>query len=222
MSRIKLGTSLSRRALVSNPNKIHGIIESAFADKRREGKATTLWRIDRLAGEDYLLILSEHSPNLSDAVRQLSDYSTAETIDYDRYLVKIEAGRRYRFRLLANPVFRDSKTGKLKSIAGIAERDEQDIAVAGLSCKSQTEWLLSRAGRLGFETSGGEFNVIKSGWLDFYKGGGDSKRNRVQIKTALYEGVLLVTDAERFRDTLKCGVGREKAYGCGLMTVIEV
>ena len=36
-----------------------------------------------------------------------------------------------------------------------------------------------------------------------------------------YEGVLQVTDAERFRAMLCQGMGRGKAYGLGLMTVMR-
>ena len=35
-----------------------------------------------------------------------------------------------------------------------------------------------------------------------------------------FEGMLKVTDAELFRKTLREGIGKEKAYGCGLMTVL--
>jgi len=35
-----------------------------------------------------------------------------------------------------------------------------------------------------------------------------------------YEGILTVTDKERFRKTLIEGIGREKAYGMGLLTVV--
>lgn len=36
-----------------------------------------------------------------------------------------------------------------------------------------------------------------------------------------YEGVLQVTDAEQFRALLCQGMGRGKAYGLGLMTVMR-
>ena len=36
-----------------------------------------------------------------------------------------------------------------------------------------------------------------------------------------YEGVLQVTDAEAFCRLLTNGIGRGKAYGLGLMTVLQ-
>ena len=36
-----------------------------------------------------------------------------------------------------------------------------------------------------------------------------------------YEGMLTVTDAELFRQALTQGIGREKAYGMGLLTIMR-
>jgi CRISPR system Cascade subunit CasE len=212
MSQIKPGKSLAVRSILSNPNKIHGIIERSFAGER-EG---ALWRIDTLCGEDIVLILSNHKPDLTNAETQLESIS-AKTIDYDRFLESIKENTHYRFRLAANPVFRDNKTKKLVAIAGVNERDEHDIK-SGLSKRSQTEWLSERAERNGFELTADEFNVVRSSYLDFYKNG---KKDHVRIKLAVFEGILRVSDTGLFRNALMCGIGREKAYGCGLLTVMK-
>ena len=38
----------------------------------------------------------------------------------------------------------------------------------------------------------------------------------------VYEGLLQVTDEENFRKILVEGLGREKAFGCGLLTVMRI
>ncbi|MCI5956432.1 MAG: type I-E CRISPR-associated protein Cas6/Cse3/CasE [Clostridiales bacterium] len=43
----------------------------------------------------------------------------------------------------------------------------------------------------------------------------------VSLQAATFEGLLTVTDAERFRRTLTEGVGRGKAYGLGLLTIVR-
>ncbi|MCI5760847.1 MAG: type I-E CRISPR-associated protein Cas6/Cse3/CasE, partial [Ligilactobacillus agilis] len=43
---------------------------------------------------------------------------------------------------------------------------------------------------------------------------------RVNLSKATFEGVLTVTDLEAFKKTLTRGIGREKAYGMGMLTVI--
>ena len=44
---------------------------------------------------------------------------------------------------------------------------------------------------------------------------------KVAVKKVTYEGVLQVTDPEQFRALLCQGMGRGKAYGLGLMTVMR-
>ncbi|EXU63555.1 CRISPR-associated protein Cse3 [Streptomyces sp. PRh5] len=60
--------------------------------------------------------------------------------------------------------------------------------------------------------------------LSFPKQGPDntSKRHRVTLVTVTYDGRLTVTDADRFRATLTQGLGKAKAYGCGLMTLVPL
>ena len=46
--------------------------------------------------------------------------------------------------------------------------------------------------------------------------------NRVTINRTVYEGVARVTDPDALRHALVAGIGRSKAYGCGLMTLARV
>ena len=40
------------------------------------------------------------------------------------------------------------------------------------------------------------------------------------VKTVDFVGYLEITDLPKFKKALVNGIGREKAYGCGLLTVI--
>jgi CRISPR system Cascade subunit CasE len=62
-------------------------------------------------------------------------------------------------------------------------------------------------------------SIEEVSWHQFYKGG-DSRR-RVSLLAVTFEGKLVVTDAAMFRETLVQGIGRGKAYGMGMMTVIR-
>jgi CRISPR system Cascade subunit CasE len=44
----------------------------------------------------------------------------------------------------------------------------------------------------------------------------------IRLSKATYEGMLRVTNKEIFYHTLTDGIGRKKAYGFGLMTVIPM
>ncbi|MFD5550034.1 type I-E CRISPR-associated protein Cas6/Cse3/CasE, partial [Streptomyces goshikiensis] len=43
--------------------------------------------------------------------------------------------------------------------------------------------------------------------------------NRVPLVTVTFDGCLEVTDPAALRRTLTLGLGKAKAYGCGLMTL---
>ncbi|WP_424887342.1 type I-E CRISPR-associated protein Cas6/Cse3/CasE [Streptomyces sp. XH2] len=43
-------------------------------------------------------------------------------------------------------------------------------------------------------------------------------RQEIQLTQATFDGLLRITDITSFRRTLTQGLGKAKAYGCGLMT----
>ena len=59
---------------------------------------------------------------------------------------------------------------------------------------------------------------MKTKWYTFRKGGAG---NRVTLLSVTYEGVLQVTDPEAFCCALTQGIGRGKAYGMGMLTVVR-
>lgn len=200
---MELDTSKRRCAIaLTAPKLLHGAIESAFPERARK-----LWRIDALSGKQYLLLVSEDKPDLSEAVRQFGTDRGWESRCYDAFLETIHKGDRRRFRLTANPVISKSH--------GTGERG---TVLAHVTFEQQEKWLTDRAEKHGFSLQPDAFSVTHSEWVTFRKG--TDKGRPVCFKSATFEGVLTVTDAELFRQTLCSGIGREKAYGCGMMTVL--
>ena len=80
------------------------------------------------------------------------------------------------------------------------------------------KWLIGQAEKHGFEISNNNLHVMESTWLSF------SKRNERMIRAlaVTYEGILKINDVEKFRSTLIEGLGREKAYGMGLLTIMRI
>lgn len=200
------------RAL-SSPSIFHGAIESSFAGERMRN----LWRIDKLNGQMYLLLLSTAEPDLQSFCEQFGiDGCIAETKNYDGLLEKIKNGDRWRFRLTANPTKAqrvDSGRGRVKACAVINE---------------EKDWLLAKAGKNGFNIESDSFDVTESSWQVFYKK--DQKESaslknrnaRVSLRKVTYEGILEISDAELFKQALVNGIGRGKAYGMGLLTVMHI
>ena len=205
LSRIKLDTSRTEtmRALAS-PSVFHGAIESTDENRMRK-----LWRLDTLYGDQYLLILTEDRLNLESVAKQFGYDSSFESKLYDTLLECITNGNRWQFRLKANPTIQkfDEKKGRGKVLAHITP-------------KHQGEWLKKQAEKNGFALNDDEWLVTGSRWYVFKKN--RNKGDRVKMLAATYEGILTITDAEAFKNALVKGIGREKAFGMGLLTVTRI
>ena len=202
LTRMKMSTENRNvmRALVA-PNIIHGVIESAFPGERKR----RLWRLDHLRDGVYLLLLSEDRPDLSHAAEQFGA-SAWETVPYEPLLDRIERGSRWHFRLVANPTVSrsqgENKRGKI---------------YAHSTVYYQRQWLLKKAEKNGFALEEDSIDVTKSQWFRFRKKEEGQMLSLLQVS---YEGVLTVTDPEVFKKALTEGIGREKAFGMGLLTII--
>ena len=203
LSRIKLNTSLKKTMqAMSAPNLFHGAIESAeVGDRTRK-----LWRLDTLYGDKYLLVLSEKELNFSAVSEQFGFDSEYECRCYDRLLEKITDGSKWQFRLTANPTIQKS-----------SRENGRGKIFAHITTAHQEEWLKKHSEKNGFSLSDGGWLVTESRWYVFKKN--REQKNKVKLLSVTYEGVLTVTDADAFRNALINGIGREKAYGMGFLTV---
>jgi CRISPR system Cascade subunit CasE len=194
------------KALVS-PNLLHGAIESAFPGER----IRKLWRIDNLGGRCYLLLLSDRKPELSQAAKQFGVPEIDklwETKDYEKLLERIEDNTVWQFRLTANPT---------KCCSG--ENGERGTVRAHITPYYQKKWFLERGEKYGFRVKEADFTVTESSWKRFYKGA--ERKKAVTLLSVSYEGILTVTDSEKFRKALTDGLGRGKAFGMGMLTVVK-
>ncbi len=202
LSRIAIDTKKheAMKALF-NLEKLHGMVEASFSGERHRN----LWRLDQMAGEDYLLLLSHVPPQTNTLPEQIGYAgSNWETKAYDTLLSRISKGTRWNFRLTANPTTaeknEDSKRGTVKAVTITAK---------------QREWLKRQSTEKGFLLQDSQFDVTKSEWKTAKK-----KNAEIKFLAVTFEGVLEVTDPDIFCSTLLSGIGREKAYGMGLLTVV--
>ncbi len=184
-----------------NLEKMHGMIENSFSGEKQRN----LWRIDHLYGKEYLLLLSPVPPQNNTLPDQIGFSGEKwEIKEYGRFLARITEGSKWRFRITANPTvaqaLKEGQRGKVKAIT-VASK--------------QREWLVNQSAKKGFDLQESQFDVVQSEWRMFKKG---KKENRILAVT--YEGILTVSDADFFRQTLQTGIGREKAFGMGLITVV--
>ena len=153
-----------------------------------------LWRLDSLNGKLYLLLLSEALPDLTGLCAQFGTGAAPEMRRYEPLLANPTRTRKDP----ADPLAR----GALKPCYLEAE---------------QEQWLLEQAGKHGFALTEGTFQVTRKQTCHFRKNG----KRPVTLLAVTYEGILQVTDPEAFREMLCQGIGRGKAYGLGLMTILH-
>ncbi|SFM10984.1 type I-E CRISPR-associated protein Cas6/Cse3/CasE [Marinobacter zhejiangensis] len=110
----------------------------------------------------------------------------------------------YRFKVVVNPTRRDSASRKL-----VAVRGRQEVA----------HWFTERAtASWGFEVDPRHLQVEGIGVLRFK----DKEQRQVTIGQAHVQGLLRITDREQFFTSFTQGIGRARAYGCGLLQIVPV
>ncbi|MGL4306376.1 MAG: type I-E CRISPR-associated protein Cas6/Cse3/CasE [Mycobacteriaceae bacterium] len=197
--------------LLGSPQSMHAAVLSSFPPGLLTSENRVLWRVDQFSQHEVNLVLvSPSEPDLTHIVEQ-AGWQTGnpwQTRDYSPLLKKLQEGQQWSFRLTANPVFYARKG------------DWEDTKPVGhLTVKHQEQWLLDRVERLGFQIPDGleeekSFAVVERKSLFFRKGG-----HKVTLTIATFEGILEITDKESFLRSLTAGIGRAKAYGCGLLTI---
>lgn len=206
LSRVEIDTKNRQKMKdLRHLGSYHNWVEHSFPQEFQQGQRLRhLWRIDYLSDKEYLLLLSTDKPDL-DQLETFGVPGTAGTKEYDHFLQQLAEGMVMRFRLTANPSYRDKESGRV---------------YPHVTVDQQKEWLVERAERCGFQfatNSDGEpqFDLVSREWPLLYHG-----KRKIKLSRVSFEGILKITDLDKFKKSLTEGIGREKAYGMGLLTVI--
>lgn len=180
--------------------RIHAMIAACFSQDEKK-----LWRIDSLKGKFWLLLLSE-TPPISDAISEQIGFpgTTWETKDYTPLMERIKDNSVWHFRLTANPTQSipvQGGRGKVKAISVVPK---------------QREWLQRQGEKHGFQVQDDQFDVVANEWKQF-----KHRHEEITLLSTTFEGYLTVTDPQLFCEALTKGIGRGKAYGMGLLTVVS-
>jgi CRISPR system Cascade subunit CasE len=196
---------------LSNAHKLHQRIMQAFPDRQpkhpvaQPDSTPTVgprddWNIlfRQEPDSEVILVQSDLEPDWS-KLREgyLNNWLPPKPFEPDQE--QFAAGRILQFRLRANPSKRDNQT---KKTIGLWHQADQEA------------WLQRQGDRCGFKLHG--IDVIPSPNVFGLKG---DKSAPIRISTALYQGILEVTESELFLAAVHRGIGRGKSYGCGLLSV---
>lgn len=182
-----------------------------------EAERDFLFRQEVREGLPCFFVVSERRPTNDELFR-------IETKDYAPHL---EAGQQLAFSLTANPVVARKMDGKKNSTKHDVWMDAKHEAKnMGLSdekriahCEDRVRrWLITRAEPLGFVIEDQQINVDGYFQHQFYR----RKGRPIRFSSINFGGVLTVVDPNRLLQTLFEGIGRSRAFGCGLMLVRRV
>lgn len=198
---------------------MHRTIMSAFPQVEDGQPARmahgVLWRMDE-ASRGFVLYVQSHAE--PDWNHLPDDYLTepAQVRDLQPVLDAVSPGRHLAFRLTANAtrtVHPDGTPGQRKNGKRIPLRDPQ----------AQIAWLARQGERHGFVlplATNGEPDVIPIP-RPILQGRQtkDNNRHAIRIESVRFDGRLVVTDRDAFLCALQHGVGKARAYGCGLFSL---
>lgn len=208
ISRVEIDTDNRQKIRdLTHLGAFHSWVEDSFPSEAvNSERSRKLWRIDPLNGKIWLLVVSDKEPDLV-RLERYGVSGTAETKDYSTFLSKIHNGMHCRFRLVLNPVHSVSQG------PGFRGRVYPEVTVS-----QQLEYIEKRAEKCGFKLIDGRYQITERSYEVLKK----PKMRPVHLCKVTYEGELIVLSEELLRDTLVKGMGKKKAYGFGMMTVIPV
>lgn len=209
ISRVEIDHTNRRKIKdLTHVDAYHGWVESSFPDEIESSVRTRkLWRVDTIQGKDYLIVVSQGQPQLT-LLEKYGVTGSAQTKSYDSFLANFKQGDHFQFRVVLNPVI---------SLPN-RENTKRGIVKPHVTVEHQMQYLIDRSEKNGFSLQEDDFSVVERGTELLKK----SSMKPVRLVKAVYEGVLTITDAELFRKALINGIGKKKAYGFGLMTVIPL
>jgi CRISPR system Cascade subunit CasE len=208
------------RTICVDTYKEHQALWRLF-DTNPDAKRDFLYRQTQDQGRVKYYVVSEREPVDSSGVWLVDGCQT-----YDPKLTK---GQELFFSVRVNPVVTiSSETGK-KERHDVVMREKKRIDYKNLPKDSRPleqeivqqtciPWLVQRVEHLGFNVQADTLLVDGYQQYESYAKG----KKPISYSTVDFQGVLTVTDPERLKQTLFQGIGKAKAFGCGLLLVRRV
>jgi CRISPR system Cascade subunit CasE len=195
----------------------HQLLWNLFPDDP-VAKRDFIYRAEQNDGWPLYFVLSKRKPISS------SKMFTINTRDFSPVLT---VGQNLMFDVRVNPVVSRKIEGKKNGAHHDVWMDAKKKALANNLNPLETEklkieyvvkWLLDRADRCGFSFDKDRLQITSYQQHRAIKKSADD----LLYSTIDYRGSLTVTDIEKFKYTLENGIGRSKAFGCGLLLIKPV
>ena len=163
-----------------------------------------------------MLVQSCEEPRWELPPGYLAPGTNAESKPIGEYLDAITAGRTFRFRLLANP------TRKIARFSDTGTRLRQGSRVDLRRDADRLSWLARKGSQHGFQLAqlaNGQADAVDVLLRSAPRQTGHKEGIRITVAGVLFDGRLVIDDADRVRDAVVNGVGPGKAFGFGLLSL---
>lgn len=156
-----------------------------------------LYRLMEQGNQLQLYVMSNEMP---DWARVKGVEPLSEVLCVDSLKDKLEEGNLFRFSLFAAPTKKIRREGKLSGRVYLRNPEER------------TGWLARHAASGGFE-------LLSCREIAEKQVSGRKSGCEIHYTGVLFDGVLRITDRERFWQTYCAGIGAGKAYGLGMLMI---
>jgi len=189
---------------ITDPYSLHRVVYSLYPDMRdaaakRGSTASGILYADKGGDclERRILLLSDRPP----ADQLPGGHGRVESRPLPDHFLDHD---HYRFQVIVNPTRRDNASRKLLPVKGRSEIAQwfQD--------RSRSNW--------GFEVIPQTLQVERVEVLRFQ----DKQDHPVTQAQAHLQGLLTVRDRDQFQASFRQGIGRGRAFGCGLLQIVPV
>lgn len=207
----------ARRDL-ADPYQLHSTLCRAFSKPDTKcPESEFLWRLEPEtdpSGCPLILVQSRTIPDWTGIGVKgwLAMADPAVDLKVRLNIDSLKAGQRFRFRLRANPCV--TRNGKR---LGLLRLEEQETWLArkgeqhGFSLPLLASFDLSETTRKRIDVRVSQEQMLR---------GNQHSGNPVSIYSVLYDGIVMVTDLDKFRTALQTGIGHGKVMGLGLLSVV--
>ena len=203
-SALHLDRTAVKALKITDMYSLHRVVYSLFPDVRSEH--------EKQSHIQSGIVYADHGGDFHGRkVLMVSDRQPATHVDgqYGEVISKPIADSflsysRYRFKVQVNPVRKEKQTGKRVAVTGRA-----DIA----------QWFLHRASTSwGFDVDPQTLQIDTIDVQQF----NDKEGRKITLGKAHIQGMLTVSDQQQFRNSFKNGIGKGRAFGCGLLQIVPV
>jgi CRISPR system Cascade subunit CasE len=126
----------------------------------------------------------------------------------------LKVGQHFRFRMRANPCV--TRNGKRLGLLRLEEQEswvERKGQQHGFSLPQLSSFDLSEAQQERVDVRVSQEQMLR---------GNQHSGNAIRIFSVLYDGILTVSEPDRFMNALQTGIGHGKAMGLGLLSVAPI